>query len=264
MADQRKHTRTPTAGDVDVQWNDSAGNSFRLTGAWSDLSESGGGFQLSRHIKVGAQVRIDSPSFGISGLAIVRNCTPQKGLFRVGVEFLEGLDCPYCGARLGPGVHRCPRCRNTPLKPKLCALCGLAGHPKDVSCYLTNGFPPADTPAHMGWSAHISCLDALRMAILRPCSSLRCLQCRAPVEFSSLHALTPGQLLPCRRCSASPATLQAAWGPRPFSCSICDLAIYQQVHETWPGCDEASWRSGDAAFLHAVHLPCALRLGFKH
>jgi hypothetical protein len=274
MSEKRGRPRGSVSGDLKIHWNDEAGNFFNLSGAWSDLSELGGGLYLKRRIKPGTSVKIESPWLRQSGLAVVRHCAPAGAQFRMGLEFVSGTrgqpsqagggqgrpadreadTCPYCHSPLAQGQERCLHCGRTPLPPRRCAMCGFKGHPNDVNTNVVNGFEQGSDARQRSWPVHSACLQRQRGEVWISLSILRCPQCSAEVELGSQSPAElprPGR---CPQCGSQPETIEAGWRKRAHSCLICSLPVYDLIHAVWPV---------DNDFLHAVHAICADRLGLQ-
>lgn len=101
------------------------------------------------------------------------------------------------------------------------------------------------------------------MERLSELSHLRCSSCGARVSFTSLYS--PRGVVPerCLKCGSRAEVVEAQWRVRSNPCAICQLPVVELIHDIWPGADEESWRSDDAAFRFGVHASCALRLGLS-
>ena len=94
-------------------------------------------------------------------------------------------------------------------------------------------------------------------------SRLRCSACGARAEFPSLYSARGVAPERCGQCGSRPAAVVEAWGALANPCTICQLPVFEILHDIWPGAGEDAWRSEDAPFGHGVHAARALRLGVR-
>jgi hypothetical protein len=84
----RKHNRVPVDYDVVFYWEDTSGRVHNARPRAIDLSESGIRVECSVPIEKGTQLCVDAPRRGSAQEGVVRYCTREGSIFRIGVEFV--------------------------------------------------------------------------------------------------------------------------------------------------------------------------------
>jgi len=88
--DRRREARVQRGAEVRLSWDDGRGETKYAVTKTYDLSRSGIKVQLMESIDRGAFVRVQADTLGLSGTAVVRNCTRKGGKFWIGLEFSGG------------------------------------------------------------------------------------------------------------------------------------------------------------------------------
>ena len=92
LGNLRRHGREPFHGVCEISWRDSSGNNKWVKAKGVNVSESGLLMEVPVPLQRGTTVSLRCPAERIHGIVSIRSCTSHSGQYRVGVEFLGGVD----------------------------------------------------------------------------------------------------------------------------------------------------------------------------